>query len=300
MGKESLVYRTEDDLLRLSEEGFKLLFTTLEFKLLGIVTWDKYLPDEAMGERRRWIKGLKFQGNGQPVPMEERVFETSLHRKNPKTGGFDDLVVHEDSNVIVMARKTFDLSDDDDNFFFIPNMYYLRKVQLLMDDLEASNRRLSRLKEEKEELFLDAEHFKTVAATSKEREKSRQELLNRLTREIGRLQERIGNLEAVQQKLRAKNIQYEAEMDERMANASEEGTVRGMTVHDQLIHAVEKETELAEKMIDIMPQGANVSEQMQGVMQEMKETKQLMQELKTKSSGPATAKTETPGGAPTA
>ena len=294
MSKDTLVYRTEDNLLRLSEEGFKLLFTTFEFKLLGIVTWDKYLPDEAMGERRRWIKGLKIQDNGQPVPMEERIFETSLHRKNPKTGGFDDLVVHEDSHVIVMARKTFDLSDDDDNFYFIPNMYYLKKVQHLMDDLEASNRRLSRLKGEKEELFMDAEHFKTVAATSKERERSRLELLNRLTRENGRLQESKGNMEALLQKLRAKILQYEAEMDERMANATEDGTVRGMTVHDQLIHAAEKETELAEAMLNIMPQGANSAEQMEELVQEIK---LLKQGLEAKSPEPANP--EAPGGAPT-
>lgn len=272
MGKEAVVYRAENALKDLSEYGFKLLFTTQGFRLMGIVTWDKKVPDESLGERRRWVKGLKIE-NGTPIPLDEKVFETSLDRKNPVSGDLDEIVVHEDSFMILMARKTFDLDDGDENFQFIPNQHMLNRVQQFMDEIEARGRRINRLNQEKEQSFLDAEHFKREGITAKEREKTNMELLNRLTREGARLQERIGNLESQNQVLRARNLKYESQMDEVMANAQEEGTIKGMSSDDLVIHAIQKKKEVEEAMMDIQQEDTATNEQIQemaGQLQEMK------------------------------
>ena len=272
MGKEAVAYRAENALKSLSEYGFKLLFTTQGFRLMGIVTWDKKLPDESLGERRRWIKGLKIE-NGTPIPRDERVFETSLDRKNPMSGELEEIVVHEDDSMILMARKTFDLDDGEENFQFIPNQHTLNRVQQFMDEIEARGRRIHRLNQEKEQFFLDAEHFKREGITAKEREKTNIELLNRLTRESARLQERIGNLESQNQVLRARNLKYEAQMDEVTANAQEEGTIRGMTTDDLVIHAVQKKKELEGAMLDIQQEDTAVTEQMQDIAGQIQELK---------------------------
>lgn len=272
MSKESTVYQAENALNRLSEYGFKLLFTTHGFRLMGIVTWDKKLPDESLGQRRRWIKGLKIE-NGTPIPSAEKVFETSLDRKNPMSGDLDDIVVHEDNFMILMERKTFDLNDAEENFQFIPNQHALNSVQKIMDETEEKGRRIHRLGQEKEQFFLDAEHFKREATTAKEREKTNTELRNRLTREGARLQERVGNLESQNQVLRARNLQYESQMDEVMANASEEGTIKGMSTDDKVIHAIQKAKEREEAMLDIQQEDTAVNDQIQdmaGQIQEMK------------------------------
>lgn len=272
MGKEAIAYHAESALKDLSECGFKLLFTTQGFRLMGIVTWDKKLPDESLGERRRWIKGLKIE-NGTPIPLDEKVFETSLDRKNPKSGELDEIVVHEDDSMILMARKTFDLDDGEENFQFIPNQYALNRVQQFMDEIEARGRRIHRLSQEKEQSFLDAEHFKREGITAKERQKTDMELLNRLTRESARLQERIGNLESQNQVLRARNLQYESQMDELMANAQEEGTIKGMTTDDLVIHAIQKKKEVEVAMIGIQQEDTGTNEQMQEMTGQIQEIK---------------------------
>lgn len=285
MGKEAVVYRAESALKDLSEYDFKLLYTTQGFRLMGIVTWDKKRPDESIGERRRWIKGLKIE-NGTPIPSDERIFETSLDRKNPMSGELESIVVHEDGSMILMARKTFDLDDDEKNFQFIPNQHMLSRVQQFMDEIEAGQRRINRISQEKEQFFLDAEHFKREGITAKERAKTNIELLNRLTREGARLQERIGNLESQNQVLRARNLQYESQMDEVMANAQEEGTIKGMTTDDRVIHAIQKTKEKEEAMMDIQQEGTGSDEQIQemaGQIQEMKDKLEAMKKAEKPS-----------------
>jgi len=283
MSKEALVYQTEADLKRLAECGFKLLFTTHGFRLLGIVTFDRLLPDESLGLKRRRIKGLVIE-NGTPLSPEERIFDTFLDRKNPRSGQLDKIVVHEDDFMILMERKTFELSDEDDNFQFIPNMHMMNHVQQLKDNIDAASRRIVRLRDEKQQFFLDSEHFKREAATSKESERSKGELLNRLTRENSRMQEKLGNLEASNQNLRAKNLEYEGYMDEKMSNATETGTLKAMTLHDLMIHAAEKENDLALAMHEIGPDEAGMSERVQGLQKDVSEIKAILLEKLEKES----------------
>ena len=84
---------------------------------------------------------------------------------------------------------------------------------------------VSRKKEQ--EAIWTAEHFERELLTAKERGKTDMKLLNRLTRDNARLQERIGNLESQNKMLRARiwnleshdkllkarNLQYESQMD---------------------------------------------------------------------------------------
>lgn len=283
MGKEAIAYRTEDLFKQMQEKNMKLLFTTHGFKLLGIVTWDRMLPDEGHGARRRWIKGLVIE-NGSPLPPEDRVFETSLHRKNQKSGQLEDIVAHEDDLCIVTERKTFELDDDPKNFQFMPNMHLMNHVQQMSDEIEEGRRRIARLKDEHEQALLDVDHFKIDAQSAKEREKTKKEIVNRLTRENNLLQEKVGNLEAVAYSYRAKNLQLEAYMDERTAVAAEEGTVKGMTSDDMLIHAADKKKELHEAMLDIEPaagaEGAPVDE-----IDELREQVETMQATLNKLAG---------------
>jgi len=272
MSKESTVFQAEDILKKLTENSFKRLYTTYGFRLMGIVTWDKKVPDESLGERRRQIKGLKIE-NGTSIPLDKKLFDTYLDRKNPKSGELDSIVVHEDDSMILMARKTFDLDDGDENFQFIPNPHMLNKVQQYIDEIDARGRRINRLVQEKEQSFLDAEHFQREATTTKEREKTNKELLNRLTREHSRLQLRIGNLESQNQVIRARNLQYEAQMDEITANAQEKGTIAGMTTDDRVIHSIQKRKEIDQELMDIQKETDEGDGQLQVIQEQVEELK---------------------------
>lgn len=75
-------------------------------------------------------------------------------------------------------------------------------------------KKINQLENERNLAFLDADFFERTASMAKEREKTNMELLNRLTRENARLQERIGNLESLNQIIKTRNQQYESQMDE--------------------------------------------------------------------------------------
>ena len=74
-------------------------------------------------------------------------------------------------------------------------------------------KKINQLKNERDLAFLDADFFERNLSTAKEREKTDMELLNRLTRESARLQERVGNLESQNQAFRIRNLQYESQID---------------------------------------------------------------------------------------
>lgn len=285
MSKEATITKAvleiEKDRKILAEYGCKELFTTHGWQCLGYITYDKKLPDEATGQRRRWIKGYRFE-NGSPLSPSEHIFETSLHRFNRKAGELQDIVVHEDDFVVVMERKTFDLSDEDDNFQFVPNMHHLNRIQQLKDNADAASDRIYELLQEKDQSLLDVEHFKREAKTAKESAKSNLELLNRLTRDSSELQERIGNLEAKNQKLRASNLEYESMMDELIANAQEKGTIKGMTTDDQVLHAIEKKKDIQEAMFDLEPGGEDAGQAYQ--QDELDELKKRLATLERKMS----------------
>ncbi len=281
MSKETIVYKAEDALKKLEECGCKRLYTTHGFKLVGIVTWDRKETDESLGEKRRRIKGLKIE-NGFSIPPDKKIFDTFLDRKNPLSGELDDIVVHEDGSMILTARKTFDLDDSDENFQFIPNQHMLNKVQQLIDEVDARGRRIHRLVQEKDQSFLDAEHFKREAITAKEREKTNMELLNRLTRENSKLQERVGNLESQNQVFRARNLKYEAQMDEITANAQEQGTIAGMNTDDKIIHAAQKRKEIDIAMADIQQETNGNDEQIQYLEEQVSEMKSEISAMKNK------------------
>lgn len=284
MGKRALAFKTEDVLKQLANKNSKLLFTTHHFKLLGIVTWDRMVPDESLGVRRRWIKGLVIE-NGRPLEPEDRVFETSLHRKNPKTGRLEDIISHEDDLVIITERKTFDMSDDEENFQFMPNMHIFNDVKRISDEVVEGRRRIGRLEEEKNQALLDTEFYQRQAVNSAEREKTVKETLNRLTRENVQLQEKIGNLESIVMNLKARNMQYESTVDEQLANAQERGTVLGMTPEDAILHAAQKQKEIASAMLDIAPGAGAVGEEVYGEIDALKEQVQQLNEQVAKFVG---------------
>lgn len=296
MSKQSLIFKAEQDLKHLLENNAKLLFTTHGFRFLGIISWDRMLPDESLGVRRRWIKGLVME-NGAPLPPEKRIFTTSLHRKNPKTGHLEDIVAHEDDLVVVMERKSFDLSDDESNFQFMPNMHLMNRIQQMQDEIEEGRRRLLRMGEEKEQSLLDAEHFKRSAFASKEREKTQADSINRLTRENAMLMQKIGNLESSLSMVRARNLEYEAAVDEMTANAQEKGTIRGMSTDDMVKHAVQTKKALFNEMLDIEPP----AEGNQGVYEELdvlREQNRILRETLEKTTGVKTAQQKPPAPAP--
>lgn len=269
MGKEALVYHAEAMLKQLEENDFKLLFTTNGFKLLGIVTWDRKVHDESMGIKRRMIKGLRIEDD-HPLPnkdriveKEERVFTTFLDRKNPLSGQLDSIVVHEDGHIILTERKSFELDDSEENFQFMKNMKWYNRIQELLDEIDATHRRIDRLKEEKEEVYLDVEHYRSEAQAAKEKTKTISEVNIRLTRENAVLQEQIGNLRAAYSHVRSTNLKHEAMIDEKMAGATEEGTIRGMSSDDLMIHAAEKKAELHRTMHEISPESTGIMDELQ-------------------------------------
>ncbi|MBE3141007.1 MAG: hypothetical protein IMZ53_10530 [Thermoplasmata archaeon] len=192
-----------------------------------------------------------------------------------------------------MERKSFELSDDEDNFQFMANMHWLNRTQQLLDEIDASGRRINRLNEEKDECMLDVEHYKREAQTAKEKQKTQTEMLNRLTRNNAILQERIGNLEASYYQSRARNLAYEAMVDEKIANATEEGTVLAMTSDDAILHAAQKKAEIYQAMHEIEPESMGTTDTLQVIMEEIEEIKQA---IKPQSTGEKTPEKSKPAG----
>jgi len=65
-----------------------------------------------------------------------------------------------------------------------------------------------------------------------------------------------------------------------MANAQEEGTIKGMTTDDLVIHAVQKRKELEGAMLDIQQENTAANEQMQDMAGQMQELRGELEAMK--------------------
>jgi len=244
------VFEAVDALKRLTNIDCKWLYTTSGFRLLGIITSDRHLDDEGTGLKRRWIKGLRLDAD-EDMPLEDRLFETSLHRKNPMSGMLESIVVFEDSHMVLMERKTFDLSDEAENFQPMPNLKALNRVKEIMDKNSALDRTIQSLVSQLGQAKIDVDFFSNEANMAREEAETNKEDVKRLQRENIQFKRNYSHLEASYNDVRAKVQEYVAYQDEKLANASERGTEKAMLPKDRIVQDLQdrKEIETAHQEI---------------------------------------------------
>lgn len=250
MNKEAVVFDAVDILNKLSSIDCKWLYTTSGFRLLGIITSDRNLDDEDTGLKRRWIKGLRLDMDGD-IPLEDRLFETSLHRKNPTSGMLEPIVVHEDSHMILMERKTFDLNDEAENFQPMPNLKALNRVKEIIDKNRALDRTIQALDSQMRQAKVDVNFYSNEATLARDEAETHKADVQRLQRDNIQYKRNYSQLEASYNDIRAKVRESVAFQDETLANATERGTEQAMTAKDRIVQDLQdrKDIELAHQEI---------------------------------------------------
>lgn len=278
MNREAIVFDAVDILNKLSGIDCKWLYTTSGFRLLGIITSDRNLDDEGTGLKRRWIKGLRLDMD-EDVPLEDRLFETSLHRKNPKSGMLEPIVVHEDSHMILMERKTFDLNDEAENFQSMPNLKALNRVKEIIDKSHALDRTLQALDSQMIQAKVDVNFYSNEATLAREEAETHKADVQRLQRDNIQYKRNYSQLEALYNDIRAKLGEYTAYQDEMLANASERGTEKAMTAKDRIVQDLQdrKDIEIAHQEITTpstdMPALKEIKAKLDELAQDYKELK---------------------------
>ena len=254
MNKEAVVFDAVDSLNKLSDIDCKWLYTTSGFRLLGIITSDRNLDDEDTGLKRRWIKGLRLDVD-ENVSLDDRLFETSLHRKNPKSGMLEPIVVHEDNHMILMERKTFDLDDEPENFQPMPNLKMLNRVKEIIDKNSALERTIQSLDAQERQDKIDVDFYSNEAKIAREEAETNKADVQRLQKDNIQHKRNYSQLEASYTDVRAKLGEYTAYQDEMLANASERGTEKAMTSKDRIVQDLQdrKEIEIAHQEITTPP-----------------------------------------------
>jgi len=255
--KEIIVFDAVDSLNKLADIDSRWLYTTAGFRLLGIITSDRNLDDEDTGLKRRWIKGLRLDVNGN-ASLEDRLFETSLHRKNPMSGELEPIVVHEDDHMVLMERKTFDLDDDAENFQPMPNLKALSRVKEVMDKSSAMERTLQVLDRQMKQDKVDINFYSNEATIAREEAETHKADVQRLQKDNIQYKRNYSHLEAEYNDIRAKVEERIAYQDEKLANATDKGTEQAMTPKDRTIQALQDKKEIETVIQEISPPSKDV------------------------------------------
>jgi len=278
-----VVFEAVDAFNQLLDIGCKWLYTTSGFRLLGIITSDKNLDDEATGLKRRWIKGLRLDVDGN-IPLEDRLFETSLHRKNQKSGTLEPIVVHEDSHMVLMERKTFDLDDEPENFQPMPNLKMLNRVKEIMDKNSALIGTIHSLDSQNDQAKVDVDWYSNEAKMAREEAETFKADVHRLQKDNIQYKRNYSQLESEYNDIRAKVQEQVAFQDETLANSAERGTEKAMTQKDRIVQDLQdrKEIEIAHQEIATPSTDSSALKEIKAKLDELSKK---YDEVKTQASG---------------
>jgi chromosome segregation ATPase len=139
--RDDIAARALDGMSGLPTTGAKVFIRRDGFMIVGLLV-DKYnRVDTSSGDMRTWgwIKTLDWKDTDEP-----------LDRKNRLTGEIESCICWENNQVVITARRTKDLRDDDDNFMWLMGAPDANAWKEIRDKIKTHERTIHSLERELE------------------------------------------------------------------------------------------------------------------------------------------------------
>jgi len=244
LSKRGVVLGSMRKLHALRESDCKLLVRVDGYVLAGIVTKIKRVYDSQIGRDRRWALGVTMEGN---------IFEEPLDRKNPQSGRLEDCVQRETEFMMYTARKTFDSTDKDANFSWLPHQFSLDNVKGMEDEVDGLRRVNLRMDDQHKADRKRMELLEQDAGNSSERNKNLRETVYHITRKLNELEMENQGMYTLLMKLRGHGLVVEGELSVEVSRALEKGKERAMNAHELRIMKLREDEEERQQVRGTFP-----------------------------------------------
>lgn len=182
--------------------------------------------DSQYGKKLPWMKGYIPDNNG---TNDLVIYQEPRDQKVPSTGELRDTVITENDMIILCARNSQSLNDDDDNFTWEVSENEARQVMQMRDFDSVQKIAIGDLTEEVGKYRIMATNLRTQAETYGREVKKLQEKTNFLQQRNLDLEDINAELYRQNKLLATNKLRDEAMLNMGEINAEELGTAQGMT-----------------------------------------------------------------------
>jgi hypothetical protein len=242
--------RAQDAILRLAfaleyarRAGVKILVRRDGMRVAGLIYATKLKEDKGLGKNRTWAYVLV-----DPKRME--WVEEPLDRINPRTGNLESCVLAEDPRgyLVLTARKTPDVRDDDDNFVWMSNPHEEKEIKRILDQVEEKDRIISSLKREIDSEKKLREYYEELADKLGSEVESYKERVSGLSMEVGLKGQQLMHARLRLQEARAELMEVGGFLEKLISDARQRGIDIATGDWERLSKSAERFRELGEQL----------------------------------------------------
>ena len=243
MRLESLLVQSKKVMNEFRMSPFKLYMRANSYDPIGIMTKKVHKYDSGWGTMRVWAVGLTF---------DNKRFEEPLDRKNRRTGDQEDLIQMENQMILITARVSEDLDDDnDENFQYLIPPHQANRVKDAMDRISERDRIINDLEKKVGEISQLRDYYQREAESSGSE-------IRMLKAKVGHVSERLSDSEqqayhyrTLVKKDHVSSLEEEGFMDEKMNNARNRGGFEGKDSADVILEAAKKQKGAQQQMVGL-------------------------------------------------
>lgn len=231
------------DLLR--ENNCYLFYRAQGFETIGIITKIKHVYDGSWGIMRKQAVGITLNGN---------KFEEYLDRKNKRTGSLEDLVQMQTDLVIITARNSKSMDDDDNgNFTYLLDPHTANSMKDKLDQI-SEYKRIGRVMEKKaKEAVESEERLRNQLVSAQSESNSYRERMKNFAHQLGQARARAEYYQTQLKKEQEKLLEMEGFLSERLKGASKRGELTGKDSSDVVMEAAKKQVESQSELDKLTP-----------------------------------------------
>jgi len=237
MRLEALLVQSKKVLSEFRMSPFKLYMRANSYDPIGIMTKKVHKYDSGWGTMRVWAVGITFDEGG-----KAKRFEEPLDRKNRRTGELEDIVQMENQMILITARTSEDLDDDnDENFQYLMPPHQSNRIKDSMDRISERDRIINDLEKKVAEISQLRDYYQREAESSGSE-------IRMLKAKVGHISERLSDSEQQAYHYRtlvkedhANSLEHEGFMDEKMNTARQRGTFTAKDSADVILDAAKRQ-----------------------------------------------------------
>lgn len=210
----------------------------------GLITKIAYRYDSGWGILRATAIGIRWDETG---TLSE--FEEPLDRKKKRTGELENIIQAESDFIIVTARKTRNLNDDDDeNFQYMLNPHMANQIVDNEDRVKEKELQINELVAKLDENERERSQLNERCSRFREQMDTWEIRVSNLSKEAGELKDKCRYYQEKIVEQRKEKLEQQGQNEVELSNARDKGRVQGSTTDQLTMNAIKSRNNMEEEL----------------------------------------------------
>jgi hypothetical protein len=242
MRLETLLVQSRKILDEFRMSPFKLYMRANSYDPVGIMTKRVHKYDSSWGSMRVWAVGMTLD-------EKPKKFEEPLDRKNRRTGELEDIVQMENQMILITARTSEDLDDDnDENFQYLMPPHQSNRVKDAMDRISERDRIINDLEKKVGESAQQRDYYQREAESAGGEIRMLKAKVSHISERLADSEQQAYHYRTLVKQDHSSSLEHEGFMDEKMNTARNRGAFEAKDSADVITDAAKRQKTAQQQM----------------------------------------------------